>query len=94
MASASSVTQRYGWDAASGPYEEGWREPLAAAQATLLAAAALRPGERVLEAACGSGLVTRAIAAAVGRSGDVLATDLSQNMVDLTARSCADEGLS
>jgi ubiquinone/menaquinone biosynthesis C-methylase UbiE len=94
VASASSVTQRYGWDAASGHYEEGWREPLAAAQATLLAAAALRPGERVLEAACGSGLVTRAIAAAVGRSGDVLATDLSQNMVDLTARSCADEGLS
>lgn len=85
--------QRYGWDAASGHYEDGWRGPLAPAQATLLAAAALRPGERVLETACGSGLVTRAIAAAVGRSGEVLATDLSQNMVDLAARTCADEGL-
>jgi SAM-dependent methyltransferase len=85
--------QRYGWDAASDHYEDGWRGPLAPAQATLLAAAALKPGERVIEAACGSGLVTRAIAAAVGPSGEVLATDLSQNMVDLTARVCAQEGL-
>ena len=85
--------QRYGWDAASGFYEDAWRGPLAPAQATLLAAAALKPGERVIETACGSGLVTKAIAAAVGPSGDVLATDLSQNMVDLTARSCVAEGL-
>lgn len=85
--------QRYGWDAASEHYEPDWCGPLAPAQATLLAAAALEPGERVIEAACGSGLVTRAIAAAVGRSGEVLATDLSQNMVDLTARICANEGL-
>ncbi len=86
--------QRYGWDAASGFYEDGWRGPLAAAQATLLAKAAFQPGERVIEAACGSGLVTKAIAAAVGPSSEVLATDLSQNMVDLTARECAADGLS
>jgi ubiquinone/menaquinone biosynthesis C-methylase UbiE len=85
--------QRYGWDAASEFYEDGWRGPLMPAQATLLATAALKSGERVIEAACGSGLVTKAIAVAVGRSGEVLATDLSQNMVDLTARGCAAEGL-
>jgi SAM-dependent methyltransferase len=67
--------------------------PLAAAQAALLEAAALQPGERVIEAACGSGLVTRAAATAVGRGGEVLATDLSQNMADLTARECAARGL-
>lgn len=82
--------QRYGWDAASQFYEDGWRGPLAPAQATLLAAASLRSGECVIEVACGSGLVTRAIAAAVGPSGEVLATDLSQSMVDLTAARCAD----
>jgi methylase of polypeptide subunit release factors len=85
--------QRYGWDAASNYYENGWRVPLAAAQAALLEAAALQPGERVIEAACGSGLVTRAAAAAVGRAGEVLATDLSQTMTDLTARECARLGV-
>lgn len=85
--------QRYGWDAASGRYEDGWRNPLAPAQAGLLEAAALQPGERVIEAACGSGLVTRAAAAAVGPSGELLATDLSQSMADLTARSCRALGI-
>ena len=84
--------QRYGWDAASELYEDGWRRPLAPAQQTLLRIASIRPGERVIEAACGSGLVTTAIARAVGASGQVLATDLSQNMVDLTARTCAEAG--
>ncbi|MGO1078701.1 methyltransferase domain-containing protein [Inquilinus sp. CA228] len=85
--------QRYGWDAASGAYEESWRGPLLPAQRTLLEAAALAAGERVIEAACGSGLVTREIARAVGPSGEVVATDLSQAMVDLTARGCAADGL-
>jgi SAM-dependent methyltransferase len=85
--------QRYGWDAASGHYEDGWRAPLAPAQASLMTAAAIKPGWRVIEAACGSGLVTRTIAQAVGPSGHVLATDLAQNMVDLTAKTCAAQGL-
>jgi ubiquinone/menaquinone biosynthesis C-methylase UbiE len=86
--------QRYGWDAASELYEEGWRGPLAPAQQTLLRVADIKPGERVIEAACGSGLVTKAIARDVGSSGEVLATDLSQNMVDLTAKTCAEAGYS
>ena len=85
--------QRYGWDAASAYYEDGWRGPLAPAQRTLLEMAALQTGERVIEAAAGSGLVTKMIARTVGPTGEVMATDLSQNMVDLTARQCAAEGL-
>lgn len=85
--------QRYGWDAAAAHYEEGWRGPLLPAQRRLLEAAALRPGERVLEVACGSGLVTRAVAKAVGATGSVLATDLSQSMVELTRSRCEAEGL-
>lgn len=84
--------QRYGWDAASELYEDGWRGPLAPAQQTLLRMAAIKTGERVIEAACGSGLVTRTLAEAVGPTGHVLATDLSQGMVDLTARTCAEAG--
>jgi ubiquinone/menaquinone biosynthesis C-methylase UbiE len=85
--------QRYGWDAAASFYEDGWQGPLKPAQHTLLDMAALKRGERVLEAACGSGLVTSMIANAVGPEGEVVATDLSQNMVDMTARRCAAENL-
>jgi ubiquinone/menaquinone biosynthesis C-methylase UbiE len=84
--------QRYGWDAASAFYEEAWQGPMRPAHQMLIETAALKPGERVLECACGSGLVTRMIADAVGPKGEVLATDLSQNMVDMTARRCATEG--
>jgi ubiquinone/menaquinone biosynthesis C-methylase UbiE len=77
--------QRYGWDAAAPHYEAGWMARLAAAQATLMDLADLRPGQSVLETACGSGLVTRRIAEAVGPGGSVLATDLAQKMVDATA---------
>jgi len=39
-------------------------------------------GQRVIEAACGSGLVTMRLAEKVGPGGHVLATDLSQGMID------------
>ena len=77
--------QRYGWDAAAPFYEEGWAPRLKRAQATLLELADLREGQSALELACGSGTVTREIAAAVGQGGRVLATDLAQKMVDATA---------
>ena len=77
--------QRYGWDAAAPHYEAGWAPRLAQAQATMLDLADLRPGQSVLELACGSGAVTRSLAAAVGEGGSVLATDLAQKMVDATA---------
>jgi ubiquinone/menaquinone biosynthesis C-methylase UbiE len=51
-------------------------------------AARLAPkaGERVLELACGTGIVTREILAAIGRAGGdgpFTATDLSQGMIDV-----------
>lgn len=73
--------QRYGWDKASGDYERYWRQQLEPAQAQVLALADLRPGERVLDVACGTGLVTWPAAAAVGPGGSVVGTDLSQDMV-------------
>ncbi|MHC4959570.1 MAG: class I SAM-dependent methyltransferase [Planctomycetota bacterium] len=73
--------QRYGWDKAAECYEEFWSRQLAPAQARLLALAALTPGESVVDIACGTGLVTFPVAEAVGPNGDVLATDLSDEMV-------------
>src|SRR6266850_2461303 len=49
--------QRYGWDLAARDYEPLWQAQLAEAQAALLASASLAPGERVLDVACGTGLV-------------------------------------
>lgn len=86
--------QRYGWDRASGLYETGWARQLAPAHAAVLELAALRTGERVLDVACGTGLVTLPAARAVGPSGRVEATDLSTEMVEIVRRLSEAEGLS
>jgi ubiquinone/menaquinone biosynthesis C-methylase UbiE len=74
--------QRYGWDKAADHYEQYWAGQLAPAQARLLEMAALEPGERALDVACGTGLVTFQAARAVGPRGSVTATDISEVMVD------------
>ncbi|HVY87471.1 MAG TPA: methyltransferase domain-containing protein [Hyphomonadaceae bacterium] len=85
--------QRYGWDKAATSYEAGWRESLALAQARLLAVAAARPGEHVLDTACGTGLVSFPLADAVTPSGRVVATDISQGMIDIIQREAARRGV-
>jgi ubiquinone/menaquinone biosynthesis C-methylase UbiE len=78
--------QRYGWDKASAHYEGYWAEQLEPAQARLLDLADLKPGERVLDIACGTGLVTIPAAAAVGADGEIVGTDISARMVDLVRK--------
>ncbi|MHB1326798.1 MAG: class I SAM-dependent methyltransferase [Gemmatimonadales bacterium] len=73
--------QRYGWDRAAPDYERGWAAQLRPAQDRLMSLAALGSGERVLDLACGTGLVTLRAAEAVGPSGSVVATDISDAMV-------------
>lgn len=85
--------QRYGWDLAAPGYEGLWGAQLAGVQAALLAGAALRPGERVLDLACGTGLVTLAAARAVAPSGQALGTDLSGEMVALAAQQAQRQGV-
>lgn len=86
--------QRYGWDlAAGGAYAQHWHAALAGVQAELLAAAAPQPGERVLDVACGTGVVAVAAARVVGPSGEVLGIDLSQRMVEAAQRHADGLGL-
>src|SRR5262249_49785602 len=75
--------QRYGWDKAASFYEDSWQAQLEPAQTRLLEMAHLRPGDRVLDVACGTGLVSFRAAQAVGKHGSVLGTDISEGMIEL-----------
>ena len=74
--------QRYGWDKAAEDYERFWAAQLRPAQDLLLSLAAIRSGERVLDVACGTGLVSLQAAATTGSSGQVVGTDISERMVE------------
>ena len=78
--------QRYGWDLAAADYERLWHGQLAPAQQAMLEAAQLQAGERVLDVACGTGIVSFAAARAVAPGGDVLGVDLSGRMVEAAQR--------
>lgn len=85
--------QRYGWDRAAEHYEGAWREQLRPAQDLMLAMAELKPGEAVVDVACGTGLVALPAARQVGPAGHVTATDISATMVERTAAAAAVAGL-
>jgi len=82
--------QRYGWDKAVDQYEAGWRAQLEPAQALMLDMAALKAGDRVLDVACGTGLVSFRASQRVGEGGAVIGTDISGEMIE-TARAIAAE---
>lgn len=82
--------QRYGWDKAVDDYEAGWRAQLEPAHTVMLDLAALQPGERVLDVACGTGLVSFRVLDAIGADGALVGTDISGEMVE-AARRLADE---
>ena len=54
--------------------------------AVLLELARLQPGERVLDAACGTGVVARAAMARVGTAGKVTGVDLNPGMLEVAHR--------
>ena len=83
--------QRYGWDRAANSYELAWKQALAPATTGVLDTANLQPGERVLDVACGSGLLTRAAWQAVAsQGGEVVGTDISEHMLAVAAERLPD----
>lgn len=86
--------QRYGWDLAAGDYEPLWQRQLADARTALFSAASVAVGERVLDVACGTGLVALEAARVVGVKGWVTGVDLAGNMVAAARQRAAALGLS
>lgn len=75
--------QRYGWDKASEFYEKSWEQQLKPAHDLLLETAQVKKGESILDIAAGTGLITFRMAEKVGYKGNILATDLSDEMVKI-----------
>lgn len=85
--------QRYGWDRAVDYYDASWQRPLKPAQDRLLQGAELQPGAYVLDVTCGTGLVSFPAADAVAPGGRVVATDLSEEMVERGRQIAEERGL-
>jgi ubiquinone/menaquinone biosynthesis C-methylase UbiE len=85
--------QRYGWDRAADHYEQAWKNHLEPAQTRMLALAAIRRGDHVLDIACGTGLVTFRAAEITGPTGRVVGLDISGEMIRRARRRAAEINL-
>lgn len=83
--------QRYGWDKASVDYEDSWAEQLKPAQNLLIKMADLKEKEKVIDIACGTGLVSFMAASRVGSNGFVLGTDISDKMIQSAQKLATDK---
>lgn len=85
MTDIPNAAQQEYWNTVAGPRWVGFagavESRVAAVNGLLLARAAPRRGERVLEIGCGTGATTVPLAEAVGAEGHVLGVDLAEPML-------------
>lgn len=75
--------QRYGWDKAATHYENAWQQQLQPAHDSLFEMAAIKQGQKIVDIACGTGLISFRAAAATGSNGFVLGNDISDKMIEI-----------
>jgi SAM-dependent methyltransferase len=92
----SNVEQARSWDGDEGVYwtanADHFDRAVAAYHASLMSAASIVTGARVLDIGCGTGQTTREAARAAG-SGVALGVDLSAQMIDLARHRAAEQGI-
>lgn len=97
MADIPNAAQQNYWNTVAGPRWVGFGGAMESrvreVNALLLAHAAPKPGERVLEIGCGTGATTVPLAEAVGREGHVLGVDIAEPMLAGARRRVAESGL-
>ena len=85
--------QRYGWDKASAYYENTWQQQLKPAHDVLFDFAKIQQGQKIIDIACGTGLISFRAAAATGRQGFVSGTDISDKMIEIADRTAKENGI-
>jgi ubiquinone/menaquinone biosynthesis C-methylase UbiE len=96
IAEALKSELRQTWEKAApgwAKWEHIFSAGLSTATETLLDAAGIRPGMRVLDLACGAGSQTIEAAKRVGSDGGVVACDISATMLDHVRKNAAAVGL-
>jgi len=92
----SKLELRRTWEAAApgwAKWEQAIATALSGATDTLLDMAAISPGMRVLDLACGAGSQTIQAAKRVGANGTVVATDISATMLEHTRQNASRAGV-
>jgi ubiquinone/menaquinone biosynthesis C-methylase UbiE len=85
--------QRYGWDKAVQDYDTYFVPLLRRCSERVIALLDPQPGERILDVATGTGVAAFVTAERVGASGEVVATDISEKMVEQTRAYAAAQGV-
>ena len=80
--------QRYGWDKAAEYYEKSWQAQLKPAHDLLMKNSKVQNGEKIIDIAGGTGLVSFRLSEKAGETGNVLATDISDEMVVIGNNLC------
>jgi ubiquinone/menaquinone biosynthesis C-methylase UbiE len=85
--------QRYGWDKAASYYENSWQHQLKPAHDTLFDFANIQQGQKIIDIACGTGLLSFRASEATGSKGFVLGTDISDKMVEISDKTAKENSL-
>ena len=86
--------QRYGWDKAVSDYDRYFVPLLKHCSERAIGMIGLKPGERVLDVATGTGVGAFLAAEQIGPSGKLVATDISERMVESVRAEAERRGVS